>query len=205
MRVDIPFIRTISSDTAMEMTRSDEDGTVLLSGYASTFRTTYPMPGLPDVTERIMPGAFVSSLETNPRVVLRKEHQGLPLASLASRTLELGEDRAGLWFRAHLDAEEPESASVVSRVRRGIISEMSFAGRMKEYTYHPDEQLLEVNEIDLDRGDVSLVAHGANPVTSVFSRSQELRDTIAGLIVDPAKVRAELQRLAMLEGERIYV
>lgn len=150
---------------------------VLLQGLASRTETEYIMADpFGPFRETIRQGAF-KGVESSD-VVLRYGHEGIPLASTRSGTLQVWEDGEGLRFSARLDEGSPYARSVVSAVARGDIAEASFAGRFEEYAWTDDYSSVEVTKVDIDRGDVTVCQYGANPETSceVPSTATQVRE-----------------------------
>jgi HK97 family phage prohead protease len=98
--------------------------------------------------------------------VLLIGHEGLPLARTSSGSLRLAEDERGLRVDATLEADDPDVQRLLPKVNRGDVSEMSFAFRVVRDTWSEDFDRRQITEINLDRGDVSVVAMGANSATS---------------------------------------
>ncbi len=147
--------------------REGADGTLTMEGWASVTEREYDMGYYTEVVKR---GAFAKTLGEAPDVQLLLNHEGLPLARTVSGTLQLQEDSRGLHVNASLSPDDPDVQRLAPKVKRGDIDQMSFAFRAvrqewdDEYT---NRQLLEVN---IDRGDVSIVNQGANPATSFSLR-----------------------------------
>ena len=127
-----------------------------------------------------MPGSFTQTLRSGPDVVLTAMHSealsGLPIARTTSNTLQLSEDNEGLAFEADLDADDPDVQTLLPKVRRGDLSEMSFAFRvLNDAGQSWDESYTRrtLTALDLDGGDVSIVTRGANRTTSASIRSDE--------------------------------
>lgn len=147
--------------------RESASGTTL-TGYAATFDHPYEVGNFQEI---IKPGAFKRSI-SNPRldVQLLIAHAGLPLARTTSGTMKLTEDHVGLHVKADLDPSDPDVQSLAPKIRRGDLSEMSFAFRPVRDEWNSDRSVRNVLEVDLDKGDVSVVPIGANRATSVALR-----------------------------------
>ena len=113
-----------SFGAALEV-RKSASGTHL-RGYASTFGGSYEVSGF---RERIVKGAFKNTLSKGADVVLLVGHEGIPLARTKSGTLKPSEDARGLRVDAKLDPKNPLVQSLLSPLRRGDLTEMSFAFR----------------------------------------------------------------------------
>ncbi|WP_197745403.1 HK97 family phage prohead protease [Mycolicibacterium moriokaense] len=158
--------------------RSDSE-TLTLTGYASTF-DDYQMYGGPSAggwIERVDRHAFDETLRENPDLHLLVNHEGLPLARTRSGTLVLSVDDHGLKVVATLDRSDPDVQRLEPKMRRGDLTEMSFAFRVKAQTwsaapgFDDPESLRLIQQVDLHKGDVSVVNFGANSSTSATIRS----------------------------------
>lgn len=144
---------------------------VTLSGFASTYDQPYDMGWY---SERVAPGAFKRTLGQKPDVRLLVNHTGLPLARTTSGTLVLdGEDSRGLRVTANLDPSDPDVQSLVPKMRRGDLSQMSFAFRVMpdgdEWSKDMTQRTLRA--LDINDGDVSVVTYPANPNATVGLRA----------------------------------
>ena len=157
--------------TQLELREAEIGGGYELVGYASTFNQGYEVGGY---TETVKPGAFRRSLGESPDCALLVNHAGTPLARTASGTMTLTEDARGLRFTAELEPTDPDVQALVPKLRRGDITECSFAFRATKQQWSEDrtERLLE--EINLHRGDCSLVTTAANPNATASLRAESL-------------------------------
>jgi HK97 family phage prohead protease len=168
--------------------REAGNGTVTIAGYASVTERPYDMSFY---TETIARHAFRRSLNNSPTVVYLVDHGGLPLASTQTGTLRLSEDSHGLFSEADMAADDPDAVALVSKVRRGLVTEQSFAFRAVQQEWSADHSERRIIAAELNRGDVSAVSYGANDATSLALRA-------AGAL--PPEERA---RRAQLIGDRI--
>ena len=168
----------------IEVREEGDAGTVTFSGYASVFNHDYEVyDAFGKFTERIAPGAFTRTLAERPDVVLNLNHgmggTGLPMARSKSGTLRLTQDSVGLRVEAQLDVNDPDVQAILPKMRRGDLDEMSFAFRVPEAgsTWGPDPETgapygdRTITEVNLARGDVSIVSFGANPATVAALRA----------------------------------
>jgi len=147
--------------------RASEDGTHLI-GYAAVFDSpSEPLPW----TEYVKRGAFSKTLEDGADVRLLMDHEGIPLARTKSGTLTLAEDDRGLRVEADLDPANPLAASVISAMRRGDLSQMSFAFRTIKDSWSKDRQTRELEEVELF--DVSVVTFPAYEETMAELRAAQ--------------------------------
>jgi HK97 family phage prohead protease len=148
--------------------RDASDG-VEISGYASTYNDPYLMGWY---TETVAPGAFDRTLRQNPDVRLLINHDGLPLARTTSGTLTLDHsDPRGLRVTARLDPSDPDVASLIPKMRRGDLNQMSFSFRTDEDEWSQDMSQRTLRQLNLHDGDVSIVTYPANPNASVAIRA----------------------------------
>jgi HK97 family phage prohead protease len=143
-----------------------------LTGYASTFNQPYDMGWY---REQVAPGAFTRSLGRSPDVRLLINHGGLPLARTTSGTLHLDEDERGLRVSAELDPSDPDVASLVPKMKRGDLNQMSFGFRVMGEDgeeWSKDLSVRTLRTLDIHDGDVSVVTYPANPGTTVGVRSE---------------------------------
>ena len=151
-----------------------DDGSLKIGGYAATFNSE--ATGL-NFREVIAPGAFTRALASNDPVFLLVNHdmEGIPLASTQSGTLQLRQDKTGLYMEATLDSANPKAQELSSALRRGDMDKMSFA-----FTVSPDGQTRDAGLRtiqDIERlYEVSVVTLPAYDSTSVGMRSAEEAD-----------------------------
>ncbi len=174
----------------------DADGTLTLEGYASVFDVWYEMYGGPSRygwNEQVARTAFDRTLADGADVQLLINHSGMPLARTKSGTLDLSTDNTGLHVRAGLEPTDPDVLALRPKMERGDLDEMSMAFRVVRQEWNDDYTERTLTELNLNKGDVSVVNYGANPHTSAQVRSvDELLSEIAGLVPDEvlAEVRA---------------
>lgn len=183
---------------SLEVRDATDTGLRVVRGVASTTGQPYDMGWYQETIAR---GAFGTTLAQTPDVQLLINHEGLPLARTTNGTLDLREDDAGLTFEARIDPEDPDAARVLRKVEAGLMDQCSFAFRVTRQTWDEEYENREITEVDLNRGDVSIVNYGANPNTSVslrslFSDLGEMSDAeIESLREDPV-VMTLVRRLA---------
>lgn len=155
--------------------RSAEDGSIVVEGYAALYDVPADIAGM--FREIIKPGAFRSALERGDDVTLNINHNdNFLLARTSSGTLRLSEDAKGLKVRSELDPLDPDVVRLVRKMKRGDLSEMSFAFSIPEggqdWTRSADG--LDLREIrDVMLHDVSVVATPAYTGTSIALRSRD--------------------------------
>lgn len=140
------------------------DNIRVVSGYASVTDHAYPIQdSFGQYNETIAPGAFAETLREHPAVVHRVQHLGLGLSSTESGTLDLREDEVGLHFRSLVDVAETDAADLVNKLERKVVTQTSFAFRIRAHEWNEAHDALTIRSVDLDGGDVASVAYGANP------------------------------------------
>ena len=122
-------------------------------------------------TERIMQGAFTKTLSEQPDVQLLINHEGLPLARTVNGTLDLRENSdRGLEFVARVDENDPDAQMLARKVEAGLMDQCSFAFRIVRREWDEEHTNMDILEVNMNRGDVSVVNYGANPATAVAVR-----------------------------------
>jgi HK97 family phage prohead protease len=117
-------------------------------------------------------------LKDGADVRLLIDHEGLPLARTKSGTLMLEEDDLGLRIEAPLDEGNPDAARLLSALRRGDVSQMSFAFRTVKDAWTENRNVRELKEVQLF--DVSVVTYPAyeETVAELRSRNNTESDTV---------------------------
>lgn len=148
-----------------------------VEGYASVTEAPYEMYDfLGSYTEVIRAGAFTKTLSENPQVQLLLNHGGLSMAYTRAGTLRLSEDSTGLHISAEVNTGRTDVRDMVTALADGDVDEMSFAFRVPagKSQWSPDYDQRDILEVDMHRGDVSVVNFGANPATAAAVRGQDL-------------------------------
>lgn len=157
--------------------RAGEGNTVKVAGYAAVFDQITEIGGW--YREVVRRGAFTQALERRDDAQFLIEHSGLPLARVASGTLQLRQDNKGLFMESTLDANDPDVARIVPKMQRGDLSKMSFA-----FSIYPDGESRWIEEGDQDLElreivrvgrlyDVAIVGEPAYSGTEIGLRSLE--------------------------------
>jgi HK97 family phage prohead protease len=155
--------------------RKQAGGKVTLDGYASVTEQVYEMwDWLGPYGEVVRQGAFTKTLSENPATQLLLNHGGLSMAYTRAGTLRLAEDSTGLQMEAEVNTSRTDVRDMVTAIEDGDVEEMSFAFRVLRQQWSPDYDQRDVLEVDIHRGDVSVVNFGANPVTNVALRGLNL-------------------------------
>lgn len=170
--------------------RQEGEGNKLI-GYASVFDSpSEPMP----FVEFVRRGAFAKTLNDGADVRLLIDHEGVPLARTKSGTLMLEEDDRGLRVEATLDPANPDAARVISAMKRGDISQMSFAFRTIKDSWNNDRSVRELKEVQLY--DVSVVTFPAYEETVAEIRSGQGTQEVA-IVSGSAPVRLRSAQIAL--------
>lgn len=156
--------------------RLPEEGSTLIGfrGYASTYEQPYEMCDVfGPYAEIVSAGAAATSLaraDLDVPLVLGHD-QMRRIARTTTGTLRLSEDDHGLNVEADLDPRDPDADYAIRKLAAGLYDEMSFAFRIVKGSWSQDFTEYRIDQVDLHRGDVSLVGWGANPTTSAGLRA----------------------------------
>lgn len=143
-------------------------GVSTVEGYASVTEAPFEMwDWLGPYSEVVRTGAFAKTLAENPQVQLLLNHGGLAMAYTKAGSLRLAEDTTGLHMEADVSTKRSDVGDMLAALEEGSVDEMSFAFRVTRQQWSPDFDQRDILEVDLHRGDVSVVNFGANPATSV--------------------------------------
>lgn len=152
----------------LEVRSAAAGGPSTIEGYASVVDQPFEMwDMMGPYTEVVRAGAFARTLNASPQVQLLLNHGGLAMAYTKAGTLQLAEDTTGLHMRAEVNPARGDVQDMLTALADGNVDEMSFAFRVTRQEWSPDFEQRDIQEVDLHRGDVSVVNFGANPATSV--------------------------------------
>lgn len=158
----------------LEVRAGTSGGASHVEGYASVVDEPFEMwDWLGSYSEVVRPGAFTKTLSETPEVQLLLNHGGLAMAYTKAGSLRLSEDSTGLHMEADVNAARGDVRDMLAAIEDGDVDEMSFAFRVTRQMWSPDYDQRDILEVDLHRGDVSVVNFGANPATSVALRAQD--------------------------------
>jgi HK97 family phage prohead protease len=178
----------------MELRAMAEGNTLV--GYAAVWDSpSEPLPW----TEFVRRGAFTKTIKDGADVRLLIDHEGVPLARSKSGTLTMEEDDFGLRIEAMLDETNPDAAKVMSALRRGDVSQMSFAFQTVKDSWSTDKRTRELKEVRLY--DVSVVTYPAyeETVAELRSRNNTTTDTVTP--VAPLALRKRQIQLQQMQAE----
>jgi hypothetical protein len=167
-----------------------------LDGYASITGIEYEMWDMfGPYGETVAPTAFDKTLAANPDVAFLVNHRGLTMArTVAAKgydpTLLLDADPRGLHMVSYLNPERTDVSDLLIGIDDQNVTEMSFAFMITDGGWDEEYMHFSIDEVDLDRGDVSAVNYGANPYTSIEARAREV-------MADMAHLPAGAQRQAL--------
>ena len=153
-----------------EVRKSADGHEFVVRGYASLFDSVYSVGGGPasgGFDEQVDRGAFDRTLNAKPDVHFLINHEGRSLARTKSGTLKLATDKTGLISEARIDRRTRDGQDLEISMERGDLDEMSFAFRTVRHDWSEDGGLRTLLEVNIDKGDVSVVNNGANPNTRI--------------------------------------
>ena len=151
-----------------EVTFSDyetrSDGGVVLRGYASVWDSPSEWLGFREVVQA---GAFTRSLDSGHDVKALVEHDPSRIvARTENGSLELGEDKHGLWVRITPN-DSTEGRDLVENVRTGLLTQMSIGFRVlgEVWETRDGEDFRTLTEVDIV--ETSIVADPAYRATEI--------------------------------------
>ena len=157
--------------------RSEDDGAMIVEGYASTFNQPYELwrDGNYIVSEQVDERAFDDADMSD--VIFQYNHEGRVFARNSNGTLSITPDAQGLRIRADLSGTEI-GRQLYEEIKGGYTDKMSFGFRVAEDKKETTENR-ETGEITVLRTitkieklyDVSAVSLPANDATSISARS----------------------------------
>lgn len=184
-------------DTAtfeFEMRAASGDANKLhFTGYAALFDSPARVGSGPlgPFTEWLNRNAFDKTLNARPDLVLRTEHRNLPIARTTANNLRLSTDSKGLLVSADLDRRDTDVAQLEIKMQNGNLNQMSYVFRTVRDKWNDDYTERELLEVNLDKGDVSIVTYGANENTTARMGSlEEVATALRELDFDKALVEA---------------
>jgi len=179
--------------------KAEDEGAMVVEGYASTFNDPYQLFKMDNFTvrEQIDPHAFDAADMSD--IIMQYNHEGRVFARTGNGTLTVNPDEHGLHIRADLSGTEL-GRQVFEEIRGGYTNKMSFGFRVADDRKEETENR-ETNEVDILRTitkieklyDVSAVSIPANDATSISARTDG-----EGVI---AEVAEELRKR---EAERLH-
>jgi HK97 family phage prohead protease len=201
--LDLPF-RDVSLRAAPDGTGGSR---LLFTGYACIVESPYTMcDWYGDYTEIVRGGAFTKTLSEKPDVIFCLNHNwdGAPMGRTKAGTLRLTEDSTGLLTEADIDGQRSDVYQVQSAMDAGELDAMSFAFYVTRQMWSPDFDQRDIQEVDMNPGDTSVVTWPANPATTGTTALRKkaaaalARSRVPQLIVERA--RAEKRAGATLSA-----
>ena len=161
---------------ALTVTREAEDTTVVLRGYALRWDDEQEI--FPGYYEQFAKGSFPEDARDNTAFLVG--HGGQPLARVSTETMELKEDKDGLFVMASVDTRDPEAASLVSKVERGDVDGQSVGFSMRGgesvFEYDDDDTVHRTITRVGKLIEVSAVYNPAYPSSSLGARELRSRE-----------------------------
>jgi hypothetical protein len=120
--------------------RASQGEEFVLSGRALTYNEISSNELAPGVRERIKPGCFTASLASGNEVhcLLNHDMSSLPLGRLGNGTLQIKDNQDFLAMRVQLNRNSQMHCDVYEAVKRGDISDMSFAFVTEDEDFEDD-------------------------------------------------------------------
>lgn len=162
--------------TALEH-RAEDDGKMIVEGYATTFNEEYTLYDWGDyiVREKVDPDAFNDTDMSD--VIMQYDHEGRVFARISNGTLEVEPDEKGLHIRAELSGTEI-GRQLYEEIDGGYTTKMSFgftvAEEKREILEDRENNITTVIRTIAKVGrlfDVSAVSLPANDATSISARN----------------------------------
>lgn len=171
MPKEIKEIRVLKT-AELRIVRKDDDSLPKIEGYAAVFNKDSEDMGF---IERIAPGAFKKALKISDVRALFNHDSNIILGRTTAGTLELKEDKNGLFMSVTPPDTQLIRDMVLSPIERGDITQQSFGFTVKadEWKNLDDDKETPVRTITEIRElfDVSPVTYPAYPDTAVALRS----------------------------------
>jgi hypothetical protein len=172
----------------------DDAGKPRIQGYAALFNTLSQPLGM-GFRERIRPGAFAKTIKEADVRALFNHDPNHVLGRNAAGTLQLKEDKDGLFFDVQ-PPDEPWVRSLIASIKRGDISQASFAFQTvrAEWINEEDATKETIRElIEVRLFDVSPVTYPAYLDTVVQARNltQAVADALNAARSEPAESHSE--------------
>ena len=152
-------------DSTLEV--REENGEMIIEGYAALYNSE---TDLGVFRESISPGAFDDVLNDDVRALINHD-PSLILGRSSAGTLELSTDEFGLKYRVKL-GEQQYAKDLYTSIKRGDISQSSFAFTIKDQSWSEDRSTRKVEKV-AKLLDVSPVTYPAYKSATVAARKEE--------------------------------
>ena len=148
--------------------REHEEDHMVLEGYAAVFNVETDLGAFKEV---IRPGAFDDVMDDDVRALINHD-PNLILGRTGNGTLELSTDERGLKYKVKL-GDQQYARDFYESVKRGDITQSSFAFTIEEQSFNDDRTLRSVDKVR-QLLDVSPVTYPAYAAATVQAREQQL-------------------------------
>ena len=185
-------------DVAGFETRTEDDGQMIVEGYAATFNQPYTLTTRQEIElrEQIDPGAFDETDMDD--VIMQYDHEGRVFARKRNGTLEISTDEHGLKIRARLDGTTI-GRQLYEEIKGGYTDRMSFGftvadgGERREKVEETGKTVV-LRTITKIRKlyDVSAVSLPANDATEISVRN--LSDGVIAQVTEEHRAAEERER-----------
>ena len=185
-------------DIANLETRQEDDGQMIVEGYAATFNQPYTLTTRQEIElrEQIDPGAFDETDRDD--VIMQYDHEGRVFARKRNGTLEISTDEHGLKIRARLDGTTI-GRQLYEEIKGGYTDRMSFGftvadgGERREKVEETGKTVV-LRTITRIRKlyDVSAVSLPANDATEISVRN--LSDGVIAQVTEEHRAAEERER-----------
>lgn len=180
-------------DAAQMETRTEENGAMIVEGYATTFNQPYELWRDKEITvrEQVDRNAFAETDMSD--VIMQYDHEGRVFARVGNGTLQLSADDHGLKIIANLGGTEI-GRQLFEEIQGGYTNKMSFGftvtGQKREETKSGDHitVLRTITKIG-KLYDVSAVSLPANDATEISARS--IGDGLIAEVLEEVKAAEE--------------
>lgn len=174
----------VRSPAQLSLRAGDDVPGMRFEGIASVTERAYPMfDAFGEYQEVVDAAAFDTTLRADGLDVplVLGHDQMRRIARTTNGTLRLSAADEGLRAEADLDPDDADVAYVAPKLLSGLLDEMSFAFRIVSGSWSPDFTEYRIHEVDLHRGDVSIVGWGANPYTSGTVVTKSVNESLLAL------------------------
>jgi len=152
-------------DSTLEV--REENGEMIIEGYAALYNSETDIGAF---RESISPGAFDDVLDDDVRALINHDPTKI-IGRVSAGTLELISDDIGLKYRVKL-GEQQYAKDLYTSIKRGDISQSSFAFTIEEQTWSEDRSTRKVEKV-AQLLDVSPVTYPAYKSATVAARNEE--------------------------------
>ena len=163
-------------DAALMETRTEEEGRMIVEGYATTFNQPYMLMRDKDVIVNEQVDAHAFDETDMSDTIMQYDHEGRVFARVKNGTLELTPDAHGLRVRANLGGTEI-GRQLFEEINGGYTNKMSFGftvtGQKRERSKDAEGNTVILRTITKVGRlfDVSAVSLPANDATEISSRT----------------------------------